>query len=228
MEGWGEAFTVGIATATVMAIFPKIADIFASAFATITDASKQSTDSSDDDREWYLGINDAAGYGEPATIMTGLLLIPIIVVLSIVLPGNQALPLVDLVALPYLVQAIVSVSNGNIFKSLITGTVYLVMGLYLVTMVAPIFTEVALEVGVAIPDGALMIFSLTVLTNLLGGILFLVFMTQNGWLIALTVFVYLLMFIIFKKNKQAFHTYLEKQALGNELEQPVNTDVSSE
>lgn len=226
MEGWGEALTVGIATATVMAVFPKIADIFASAFATITDASKQSTDSSEDDREWYLAINDAAGYGEPATIMTGLLLIPIIVVLSIILPGNQALPLVDLVALPYLVQAIVSVSNGNIFKSLITGTVYLVMGLYLVTMVAPVFTEVALEVGVAIPDGALMIFSLTVLTNLLGGILFLVFMTQNLWLIGLTLLVYVVLFILFKKNKQAFQTYLEKQALDHESEQFLSADPS--
>lgn len=228
MEGWGEAFTVGIATATVMAIFPKIADIFASAFATITDASKQSTDSSDDDREWYLAINDAAGYGEPATIMTGLLLIPIIVILSIVLPGNQALPLVDLVALPYLVQAIVSVSNGNIFKSLITGTVYLVLGLYLVTLVAPVFTEVALEVGVAIPDGALMIFSLTVLTNLLGGILFLVFMTQNIWLIGLTVIVYIVLFALFKRHKQAFHRYLEKQALGDEAKDTLKTQGLNE
>lgn len=213
LEGWGESFTVGIATATVMAVFPKIADIFASAFATLTDASKGSAGSDGDDkRVWYLAINDAAGYGEPATILTSLLLIPIIIILAIILPGNQALPLVDLVALPYMMQVIVSLSNGNIFKSLISGTLYLVAGLYLVTAVAPIFTEVALSVGVNLPEGAVLIFSLTVLTNMLGGLLFLIFMTQNVYLVSSTVILFIALYLIFKKNKESFLTYLEKQA----------------
>ncbi|GEK88659.1 PTS system IIC component, Gat family (TC 4.A.5) [Alkalibacterium putridalgicola] len=213
LEGWGESFTVGIATATVMAVFPKIADIFASAFKTLTDASKGSAKSDDEDkRVWYLAINDAAGYGEPATILTSLLLIPIIIILAIVLPGNQALPLVDLVALPYMMQVIVSISNGNIFKSLISGTLYLVSGLYLVTVVAPIFTEVALSVGVNLPEGAVLIFSLTVLTNMLGGLLFLVFMTQNTYLIGLSVILFIALYIVFKKNKEDFLLYLEEQA----------------
>lgn len=216
MEAWGESLTVGVATATVMAVFPKIADLFASAFTSITEASQQSAQSKEDGREWVLGINDAAGYGEPATIMTGLLLIPIIVVLSIILPGNQALPLVDLVAIPYMIQAIVSVSNGNIFKSLITGTVYLIMGLYLVTFVSPIFTEVALEVGINIPEGAVMIFSLTVMTNLLGGILFLAFLTQQWGLITLSVAVYIAALLVFKKYKPEILNYLESQALVGE------------
>ncbi|MDZ7836121.1 MAG: PTS transporter subunit IIC [Alkalibacterium sp.] len=214
LEGWGESFTVGIATATVMAVFPKIADIFASAFSTrtLTDASKGSAQKNDDKRVWYLAINDAAGYGEPATILTSLLLIPIIIILAIVLPGNQALPLVDLVALPYMMQVIVSISNGNIFKSLISGTLYLVAGLYLVTAVAPIFTEVALSVGVNLPEGAVLIFSLTVLTNMLGGLLFLVFMSQNAYLITVSVAVFIALYLVFKRNKESFLTYLEKQA----------------
>lgn len=213
LEGWGESFTVGIATATVMAVFPKIAEIFASAFSTLTDASKESTQSDDEDkRVWYLAINDAAGYGEPATILTSLLLIPIIIILAIVLPGNQALPLVDLVALPYMMQVIVSISNGNIFKSLISGTLYLVAGLYLVTVVAPIFTEVAVNVGVNLPAGAVLIFSLTVLTNMLGGMLFLIFMTQNVYWISLSVISFLVLYVIFKRNKEDFLLYIERQA----------------
>lgn len=218
LEGWGEATTVAVATAAVMAIFPKIGGIFASAFTSITDATRKTAKSSGGkQRNWYLAINDAAGYGEPATLLTGILLIPIIVVLSIILPGNQALPMVDLIAIPYMLQAVVPISNGNIFKSVITGAIYLVCGLYLVTAVAPIFTEVAISVGVSLPEGAVMIFSLAVLANLLLGGLFLIFMTQSPILIALTIIVYAVLYVIVRKKKQAIHNYMEKQALGEEF-----------
>lgn len=73
LAAWGEIASVGVATAAIMAIFPKIAGIFASAFTSITDATKKSAKSSGKGREWYLAINDAAGYGEPATLLTGLI-----------------------------------------------------------------------------------------------------------------------------------------------------------
>ncbi len=217
LVAWGEIFTLAISTAAIMAIFPRVASIFSSAFTSITDAARKSNSSSEDEeRDWYLGINDAAGYGEPATLSTGLILIPIILVIAIFAPGNQALPLVDLIAIPYMLQAIVPLSNGNIFKSVISGTVYLTLGLYLVTAIGPIFTEVATDVGFNLPEGALMIFSLAVLTNLLGGILFFVFMTQNPLFIILT-FIFAFGFqYIAKKNKDAIHEYLERTALGDE------------
>ncbi|MGO0916254.1 hypothetical protein ACTPEM_23930, partial [Clostridioides difficile] len=40
-------------------------------------------------REWYIAVNDAVGYGEPATLISGLILIPIMLVIAMVLPGNK-------------------------------------------------------------------------------------------------------------------------------------------
>ena len=40
MAGWGSVFTAAIATAAIMAIFPKIASMFAQAFAPITEAAR--------------------------------------------------------------------------------------------------------------------------------------------------------------------------------------------
>ncbi|WP_445667713.1 PTS transporter subunit IIC [Oceanobacillus sp. FSL W8-0428] len=203
-----------------MAIFPRIAGIFASAFTSITDASKKTAKSAGGKgRVWYLGINDAAGYGESATLLTGMLLIPTIIILSVVLPGNQALPMVDLIAIPYMLQAIVPLSNGNILKAFISGTVYLSIGLYLVTAVAPIFTEVATSVGVSLPAGAVMIFSLAVMTNHLAGLLFLLFLTQNPVWIILSIAVYVVLYIVVRLKKEAIQTYMERQALGDEFEE---------
>lgn len=209
MAAWGEIATVGVATAAIMAIFPKIAGIFASAFTSITDATKKSAKSSGKGREWYLAINDAAGYGEPATLLTGLLLIPIILVLAIVLPGNETLPMVDLIAIPYIIQPIIAISKGNIFKSLISGTILLSINLYIITAVAPTFTEVAKSVGVSIPEGALLIASFVVLGNYFLGSLFLIFLTQSPLLIGLSVVAYILLFVIVKTKKESIIGYLE-------------------
>jgi PTS system galactitol-specific IIC component len=212
LEAWGEVAIVGISTSAIMAIFPKIAGIFASAFTTITDASKKTAKSSSSDRVWFLAINDAAGYGETATLLTGMLLIPIVLILAIVLPGNQTLPMVDLIAIPYMIELIICVSNGNIFKSLISGTVWCVGGLYMITAVAPIFTDVAVEVGVNLPKGALMICSFAVMTNHIMGLLFLIFMTQNPLWIGLSVVAYIILYVFVRVKKEAIHAYLENQA----------------
>ncbi|MGG5329527.1 PTS galactitol transporter subunit IIC [Enterococcus sp. AZ163] len=218
LAAWGEIASVGIATAAIMAIFPKIAGIFASAFTSITDATKKSAKSSGKGREWYLAINDAAGYGEPATLLTGLLLIPIILILAIALPGNETLPMVDLIAIPYIIQPIIAISKGNIFKSLISGTIILSVNLYIITAVAPIFTEVAKSVGVSIPEGALLIASFVVLGNYFLGSLFLIFLTQNPLFIGLTVVVYVLLFILVKTKKESITDYLERAGELNETE----------
>ncbi|MBL1228472.1 PTS galactitol transporter subunit IIC [Enterococcus sp. BWB1-3] len=225
MEGWGEIVTVGIATAAIMAIFPKIAGIFASAFTTITDASKRTAKSGGKDRVWYLAINDAAGYGETATLLTGMLLMPIILVLAIILPGNETLPMVDLIAIPYMIELIICISNGNIFKSLISGTIWCVGGLYMITAVAPTFTKVALDVGVNLPEGALLICSFAVMTNHIMGGLFLIFMTQNPLWIGLSVIVYIVMYLFVRTKREVIHDYLERQA---ELEENVQMALEQE
>lgn len=183
LDGWGSVFTMGLAVSAVMAVFPRVASIFASAFTSLTNASKKTAKGSGKNREWMLSVNDAVGYGEPATLMTGLILIPIMVLLAMVLPGNEALPLVDLIALPYMVEMIICISKGNIFKGVISGIIWFTIGLYVCTLTAPYFTEVAAQVGVNIPEGAMMITSFGILYNPVMALIFLAFLSGNfyGW-----------------------------------------------
>lgn len=208
---WGQIATVAVSTAAVMAIFPKVAGIFSQAFLPLTEAAKkQGKKSSGKSREWYLGVNDAMGYGESATLISGIILIPIMVMLAIILPGNKVLPLVDLIALPYMVQGLVAIMNGNIFKVLISGAIWFSLGLYIATYTAPMFTDVATSVGVVIPAGALMITSFGLLTKPIAGLIFLAFLSQSWILISLVVLVYFVSYFLYKKNKDAVTTYMEE------------------
>ena len=215
MAGWGSVFTAAIATAAIMAIFPKIASMFAQAFAPITEAARVFMKNSGD-REWYIAVNDAVGYGEPATLTSGLLLIPIMVVIATVLPGNQVLPVVDLLAIPYMVQGLVAVYKGNMSKILVAGVIWFSLGLLMCTYTAPLFTDVARGAGFAIPAGAAMITSFNILGKPMLGFVFLAFLSGNPLFIGIAVAVYAVAFFIFKTKNAQIVAYLDRQADKND------------
>ncbi|MPW25370.1 PTS galactitol transporter subunit IIC [Alkalibaculum sp. M08DMB] len=218
LEAWGEITSVAIATSAVMAIFPKIAGIFAQAFAPISQAASKSARKSDTEgREWYLGVNDATGYGEPATLISGIILIPIMVAMAMILPGNKTLPIIDLLALPYMVQGLIATSNGNIVKTVLNGVIWFSLGLYMCSWTAPLFTEIAGTVGVTLPAGALMITSFNILGKPLVGLVFFAFLTKNPLWIGLTIGVYLIAYFVFRKNKESIRDYLDRAAEKNEV-----------
>ncbi|MCC0642725.1 MULTISPECIES: PTS galactitol transporter subunit IIC [unclassified Clostridioides] len=220
MEAWGEIMKVGISTSAVMAIFPKVASMFAQAFAPITEAARKIMQKAGN-REWYIAVNDAVGYGEPATLISGLILIPIMLVVAMILPGNQVLPVVDLLAIPYMVQGLVAVHNGNIPKVIVSGIIWFGLGLYICTSTAPLFTDMATSVGVAIPAGAMLITSFNILGKPLMGLVFFAFLSANPLYIGLAVVIYFILWALFRKNKTSILEYLEKQALKNVAEEPV-------
>lgn len=82
----------------------------------------------------------------------------------------------------------------------------------MITAVAPVFTDVAKDVGVVLPVGAMLICSFAVMTNHLMGGLFLVFLTQNPVYIALSVAVYIVFYLFVRIKKESIHAYLERQA----------------
>lgn len=212
LEAWGQITLNGIATSAVMSVFPKISSIFAGSFTAITEASKKSIKGTKG--EWYLSVNDATGYGESATLITGIMLMPIVLVIAFVLPGNRVLPMLDLVAIPYLIQPIIAVSNGNIAKSTISGAVWFALALLVATITAPLFTDVALSVGVELASGVALVTSFAILAQPMAVLIFLPFITGNWFLVGLVVVLYFALYVVMKKYKPALHEYLENTALG--------------
>jgi len=210
LAAWGQIFTLGIATSAVMSVFPKISSIFAGSFSAITEASKKSIKGTKG--EWYLSVNDATGYGESATLITGIMLMPLVLVVAFILPGNRVLPLLDLVAIPYLIQPIIAVSNGNIAKSTISGVIWFAIALLVATTTAPLFTDVATSVGVEMATGVALITSFGILAQPIAVLVFLPFISGNYFLIGLVVVGYLAFYILMKKYKPQLHAYLEKNS----------------
>lgn len=211
LAAWGQIMSAGIATAAVMAVFPKISSIFAGSFTAITEASKKSIKGTEG--EWYLSVNDATGYGESATLITGIMLMPLVLLVAFILPGNRVLPVLDLVAIPYLIQPIVAVSNGNMAKSIVSGVIWYALALLVATTTAPLFTEVATSVGVELAAGAALVTSFGILAQPMAVLIFLPFISGNLFLVGAVVVIYFVLHYVLKKNKPALHDYLERTSI---------------
>ena len=102
-------------------------------------------------------MSPALVIGHPTTLVVSLLLIPVTLFLSVVLPGNQFLPLASLAGMFYLFPAVLPITKGNVLKTFLIGLVSLIVGLYFVTDLAPFFTQAAHDVFVKTGDAAVKI-----------------------------------------------------------------------
>ena len=208
-----------IQLAAVMTIFPLITDVFAKAFIPLADAidsrQKEEMKEKTHPKRWFLGIDDGVGYGEPATIISGMILIPIMVLLAFVLPGNRTLPVVDLIALPFMVESIVAITRGNILKIIANGIIWFSLGLYASSWLGSVYTEAVSNYGATIPTGVVLITSFNLMARPLNAVVFAAFISQNPFWIGLCLVTYLVLLFLLRRYRSQIWSYLRKMSEKN-------------
>lgn len=152
---------LGVQMGAVMELIPRITGLFIEGLKPISEGTKELIAKKfKRSSGLYIGMTPALVIGHPSTLVVSLLLIPIIIVLAVILPNNQFLPLASLAGMFYLFPHILPFTKGNVFKTFIIGLIILVAGLYITTNLAPAFTKAAVDVyaktgdtAVKIPDG---------------------------------------------------------------------------
>ena len=134
--------TLGMSTAAVMKIMPKMVAMFMEGLLPIAEAAKDFTNKKLDGRVVNIGMDAALTVGHPTVMSTSLLLVPISLILAIVLPGNKILPFGDLAFFAFAICLMIPFFKGNIVRSLVGCSLYLVMTFYMSTWLAPVVTDV--------------------------------------------------------------------------------------
>jgi PTS system galactitol-specific IIC component len=78
----------------------------------------------------YIGMDAALGLGHPLVLTAASVLTPLSIFLAAVLPGNRMLPFDGLAHIPYLLAAVVPITGGALFRSLLVGTLTMTVMLY--------------------------------------------------------------------------------------------------
>ena len=146
--------TLGVTMGAVMELIPRITKLFIDGLKPISVKAQEMVDKHLHGRKVHIGMSPALVIGHPTTLVVSILLIPTVLIISVILPGNQFLPLASLAGMFYLFPIVLPYTKGNVVKTFIIGLVALIFGLYFVTDMAPDFTLAANAVFDATKDKA--------------------------------------------------------------------------
>jgi PTS system galactitol-specific IIC component len=97
--------------------------------------------------EFHIGLDAAVLVGKSEVLVTGMLMVPLTILLAVVLPGNRVLPFADLALLPFFAIWTVGVNRGNIFRGVIIAITICAVLLYGAGFVAPTITAMGQAAG---------------------------------------------------------------------------------
>lgn len=164
-KSWGEIVDnipmilgLGIKMGAVMELIPRVTVLFIEGLRPISEATRNLIARKFKGAEGLnIGMSPALVIGHPATLVVSLLLIPCTLLLAVILPGNRFLPLASLAGMFYVFPLVLPFTKGNVLKTFIVGITVIIIGLYMVTDIAPFFTEAAHDVFLATKDSAVAI-----------------------------------------------------------------------
>jgi len=156
-----KVLTVAVQMAAVMLLIPRIIAIFMEGLTPLSEAARVFMQKRFAGRDFYVGLDSAILIGHPITIAAAIILIPITLFLAAILPGNNTLPAADLAATAFFIAMVPPLTKGNFFRSILYGTIIMVMVLYISSAFAPLLTQIAKDIGYAIPEGAVQITGLS-------------------------------------------------------------------
>ena len=121
---------LAVKTGAVMVLMPKMVALLMEGLTPISESANSFVQKRFPGRELYIGMDAALSVGHPAVLSSSLILVPITILLAVILPGNTTLPFGDLATIPFLVCLMAAVFGGNIIRTILGGTIYMVTILY--------------------------------------------------------------------------------------------------
>ena len=141
---------ISVQIAAVMFILPHCASLIGDGMqafslslkASITKIFPQKT-------EFYFGMDAGILMKNKSVLVTGLILMPISILLAFVLPGIKMIPLGDLANLMPVMSLVVLAMGGNVFRGVIAGIPVVIGFLYISTSLAPLYTRLSAQTTTA-------------------------------------------------------------------------------
>ncbi|MGE0969419.1 PTS galactitol transporter subunit IIC [Klebsiella sp. WOUb02] len=143
-----------ITMAAVMTIIPRMAKMLMEGVYPISERIQEIAQSrAGSFGKIAIGLDSAVSVGHPVTLSVSMLMIPIMLVLAAIIPGNEFLPFASLTGLPFAFVLVTAVCRGDMFRTLLTGLLTLSLALLIGTNLAPIVTSTAVSTGFSLPQG---------------------------------------------------------------------------
>jgi len=145
---------LAMGAAAVMLLLPRVVGILMEGLIPLSEQAREFLQKRFAGREFYIGMDSALLIGEPTTLTVGFILVPITLILAVILPGNKMLPFGDLAATPFFIAMLTPYARGNFWRTLVGGTIIMILLMYMGSIWTPVITATAQSIGYAFPEGA--------------------------------------------------------------------------
>lgn len=189
---------LGMKTSAIMMLMPRMVSLLMEGLEPISESANTFVKKYFPTRDIFIGMDSALSVGHPAVLSSSLILVPITILLAVLLPSNRVLPFGDLATIPFIVCLMTAVFKGNILRTVIGGSIYMTIGLYISTYISPLFTKMAQNANYDLGSNLL-------ISSLADGSLYptVIFVFFGKFLPYLSIisFGILMLFLLFYKNK---------------------------
>lgn len=153
------SLTLAVKAAAALVLFPMISKLFSQALSPISEGVSEFMRNKFKDKEVYIGLDWPILAGRSELWVAVIITIPVLLIFSIILPGNAVLPFAGIINLSFVVAALL-LTNANIIHMIIMGLITSPLFLYAATYFAPYITRLGRSVGtVSIPHGMMLSWS---------------------------------------------------------------------
>lgn len=140
---------LGMYLAAVMLLLPRMTSIMMEGLVPFSNAVRTKLVKKFPDRDITVGMDTALIIGDPAVIAPALFLIPVILILAVILPGNIVMPLGDLSQFVFFIACMVPIFKGNVIRTWLASILLFGPGLYIASWMTPATNEVYQRFGAA-------------------------------------------------------------------------------
>lgn len=144
-----EALPLGIKMSAVMVLMPKIVKCIMDGLLPLSERAKQILSDKFGNSDFYIGLDPAILLGDAQVVTTGLLFIPLTILIAVIVPGNNVLPFGDLATIGFFIAIACAVHKGNIFRTLISGSAIMYMTIWIANETIPWVTALGQSTGMA-------------------------------------------------------------------------------
>ncbi|MBU8790012.1 PTS galactitol transporter subunit IIC [Oceanobacillus caeni] len=143
----GQALQLAIQMAAVMVLMPMVVKLIMQGLLPISDAAKKMLDKRFSGSNFRIGLDPALLLGDSQVISASLLFVPLTIVIAALVPGNQVLPFGDLATIGFFVAMAVAIHKGNLFRTLISGSVIMFVTIWISNQMINVQTKLGQNVG---------------------------------------------------------------------------------
>lgn len=139
----GKALQLAVQMAAVMLLMPAVVKFIMEGLIPISEAARKILDKRFKHANFRIGLDPALLLGNQQVISASLIFIPLTILIAMIVPGNRVLPFGDLATIGFFIAIAVGVHKGNIFRTLISGSVIIFITIWISNQMVELQTRLA-------------------------------------------------------------------------------------